>query len=37
MRIATDIVDQVGELDRGVRLLGITLTNLEEKARQSSD
>ena len=37
LRIATDIVDQVGELDRGVRLLGITLTNLEEKAHQSSD
>ena len=37
LRIATEIVDQVGELDRGVRLLGITLTNLEEKASQSSD
>ena len=37
LRIATDIVDQVGELDRGVRLLGITLTNLEEKAHQVSD
>ena len=37
LRIATDIVDQVGELDRGVRLLGITLTNLEEKAHPSSD
>ena len=37
LRIATEIVDQVGELDRGVRLLGITLTNLEEKAHPSSD
>ena len=37
LRIATEIVDQVGELNRGVRLLGITLTNLEEKASQSSD
>ena len=37
LRIATEIVDQVGELDRGVRLLGITLTNLEEKAHQVSD
>ena len=37
LRIATEIVDQVGELNRGVRLLGITLTNLEEKAHPSSD
>ena len=37
LRIATEIVDQVGDLDKGVRLLGITLTNLEEKASQSSD
>ena len=37
LRIATEIVDQVGELDRGVRLLGLTLTNLEEKASQSFD
>ena len=37
LRIATEFVDQVGELDRGVRLLGITLTNLEEKAHPSSD
>ena len=32
LRIATEIVDQVGELDRGVRLLGITLTNLESES-----
>ena len=37
LRIATEIVDQVGDLDKGVRLLGITLTNLEEKAHQVSD
>lgn len=37
LRTAEEIFDLVGDLSKGVRLLGITLTNLEEKARQSSD
>lgn len=31
LRTAEDIFDAVGDLSKGIRLLGITLTNLEEK------